>query len=302
MVIPITPEGGFSAKHFVGGRHTLSRMQTDFAKTVGEKHGLERGIEGSTAEHTTIKQYYERVNRPPSPNVKTIQPKNKPPKAVEKKAGAFGKVIVDAKELDSFEEDVNVFIKEMNANLIEERLRSEALLAEIDLVKHNYKIQIDIRRELEEAEKEIKDLKDELEQKSPITLHEFTTAIALNKEENEIMNKAVKNKKLYFNNKNEFEYKELNYRSPIEFLICVFKHTVESALVKLTTLFNRERVVTTFLEREREGVERMLDTQIVLQKNAQKAELTTTKKLEPEHQIVEEKAEQKPTNFGPSFG
>lgn len=61
-VVPIDPAGKLNAKHFLGGRAKLSEMQTDFAERVGKQHGLERGIEGSRAEHTTIKDYYGRVN------------------------------------------------------------------------------------------------------------------------------------------------------------------------------------------------------------------------------------------------
>ena len=37
-------------------------MQTDFADNVGKSVGLVRGLEGSKAEHQTIKQYYANVN------------------------------------------------------------------------------------------------------------------------------------------------------------------------------------------------------------------------------------------------
>lgn len=63
-VVPLDEETGkLNAKKFLGGRATLSKMQTDFANTV-EDLGLERGIEGSKAEHTKIKDYYARVNEP----------------------------------------------------------------------------------------------------------------------------------------------------------------------------------------------------------------------------------------------
>ena len=49
--------GRLNAKKWLGGRSKMSKMQTDFAKDL-KKMGLERGVEGSKAEHTTIKQYY----------------------------------------------------------------------------------------------------------------------------------------------------------------------------------------------------------------------------------------------------
>lgn len=47
-----------SAAAYIGSKKKLSEMQTDFAKKVGRPHGLARGIEGSRATHTTIKQFY----------------------------------------------------------------------------------------------------------------------------------------------------------------------------------------------------------------------------------------------------
>ena len=57
-VVPIDAKTGrLNAKKWLGGRSKMSKMQTDFAKDL-KKMGLERGVEGSKAEHTTIKQYY----------------------------------------------------------------------------------------------------------------------------------------------------------------------------------------------------------------------------------------------------
>lgn len=60
-VVPLDENGKLNAKKFLGGRATLSAMQSDFAETV-KHHGLERGIEGSKATHTTIQEYYSKVN------------------------------------------------------------------------------------------------------------------------------------------------------------------------------------------------------------------------------------------------
>lgn len=47
-----------NAKRFLGGRQKLSDMQTDFFEKVGKGVGLERGVQGSKAKHTTIKKFY----------------------------------------------------------------------------------------------------------------------------------------------------------------------------------------------------------------------------------------------------
>lgn len=61
-VVPLDHQGKLNAKSFLGGKAVLSAMQTDFADKVGRAHGLERGLEGSKATHTTIREYYGRVS------------------------------------------------------------------------------------------------------------------------------------------------------------------------------------------------------------------------------------------------
>lgn len=61
-VVPITPDGKLSARHFLGGPDAMRELQTDFAERVGKRHGLERGVEGSKAKHQTIAEYYQRAN------------------------------------------------------------------------------------------------------------------------------------------------------------------------------------------------------------------------------------------------
>ena len=69
FVVPLTADGRLSAKELIGGRAQLSADQTSYAECVHHL-GLERGIEGSKARHTTISQYYARVGMPlPKPPV-----------------------------------------------------------------------------------------------------------------------------------------------------------------------------------------------------------------------------------------
>lgn len=94
-VVPRTTDGRLSAKQFVGGRTKLSAMQTDFGKAVGQQHGLERGIEGSKANHGKVKRYYDGVNADfePLPEVTTIVPKLRPePEKPKMFAGKAAKV------------------------------------------------------------------------------------------------------------------------------------------------------------------------------------------------------------------
>ena len=66
ITIPImqTEEGlKYSSGSFLGGRRGLTDMQTSVWKEVGEKYGLERGIEGSTARHTDQKEWIAEQRR-----------------------------------------------------------------------------------------------------------------------------------------------------------------------------------------------------------------------------------------------
>lgn len=70
-VVPLDQQGKLNCRAFLGGAKALSEMQTDFAQKVGRQHGLQRGLEGSKARHTSIQQYYARVNEatPRTPSV-----------------------------------------------------------------------------------------------------------------------------------------------------------------------------------------------------------------------------------------
>lgn len=76
-VVPIDPSGKLNARHFLGGREKMTDLQTDFAEKCGKAVGLERGIQGSKAKHTSIKQFYGDLKRIEDlPNL--AHPKNMP--------------------------------------------------------------------------------------------------------------------------------------------------------------------------------------------------------------------------------
>jgi hypothetical protein len=78
MYAYVVPRVGekLNCRQFLGGSKALSDMQTDFAQQVGVKNELERGLQGSRARHTTIAQYYGRVNgkTPQTPNLSLPEP------------------------------------------------------------------------------------------------------------------------------------------------------------------------------------------------------------------------------------
>lgn len=80
-VVPLV-DGKLNAKAFTGGKTALSKMQTDFALNVGQQFGMARGIEGSRAQHQTIKQFYAQIEKP-GQHV-TFSPESVQPKVLKK--------------------------------------------------------------------------------------------------------------------------------------------------------------------------------------------------------------------------
>lgn len=72
VIVPLTKDNRLSAKDLFNPQ-TLQRMQGSYAESVAHL-GLQRGIEGSTATHEQVRQYYGRVNGPapaPAPTIPT---------------------------------------------------------------------------------------------------------------------------------------------------------------------------------------------------------------------------------------
>jgi len=57
IVVPIDTKGKLNCRDFLGGRELMQKMQSSFAEKM-KPIGLERGIEGSKAEHTKVQKWY----------------------------------------------------------------------------------------------------------------------------------------------------------------------------------------------------------------------------------------------------
>jgi len=57
IVVPIDAKGKLNCRHYLGGREKLRELQDSFA-AAHQGIGLERGVQGSKAHHTTVKQFY----------------------------------------------------------------------------------------------------------------------------------------------------------------------------------------------------------------------------------------------------
>ena len=63
-LVPLDERGKLNCRGLFGGREKLSKFQDSYAEAMSPL-GLERGIKGSRAKHTSVKQYYAAVNKKP---------------------------------------------------------------------------------------------------------------------------------------------------------------------------------------------------------------------------------------------
>jgi len=85
MVVYVVPRDGdkLNAKKWLGGKAALSKMQTDFAENIGQKFGLQRGIEGSKATHKTIREFYGELGQATQPEIPAITPEDVTPRRMQ---------------------------------------------------------------------------------------------------------------------------------------------------------------------------------------------------------------------------
>ncbi|MGK7952500.1 MAG: MobV family relaxase [Xenococcaceae cyanobacterium] len=63
-LVPLDERGKLNCRGLFGGREKMSKFQDSYAEALAPL-GLERGIKGSRAKHTSVKQYYAAVNKEP---------------------------------------------------------------------------------------------------------------------------------------------------------------------------------------------------------------------------------------------
>lgn len=116
-----------SAKSFIDGRTALRGLQDRFAD-VHKESGLERGLEGSKAKHTTVKEFYASIKDNPSLKDETLklinQRANKTESLTQKRLVKLEKIIREdfgeRIEWDKGKDTLFLF------NIEEERLQKEA--------------------------------------------------------------------------------------------------------------------------------------------------------------------------------
>ena len=144
-VVPIS-NGKLNARSFLGGRAALSKMQTDFHAKVKDL-GLERGLEGSKAEHKTVKEFYAELQEPlPKPekinvNIQRIDKENQPKSPFYDTKYEHGVRVMDAVyenvelQVNEIKNNFEIKLAEMQENF-EKNLRIERQNAEAQRKAH----------------------------------------------------------------------------------------------------------------------------------------------------------------------
>ncbi|MFX5169009.1 plasmid recombination protein, partial [Acinetobacter baumannii] len=165
-VVPIDQKGKLNAREFLGGRAKLSKMQTDFHEKVKDL-GLERGLEGSKAEHKTVKEFYAELQEPlPKSekiniNIQRLDVDNQPKSPFYDTKYEHGVRVMDAvysdieSQVTEIKKDFEIKLKEMQANF-ERNLRIERQKSESQRKAHEKAVDA-----LQKNINSINDLKDE---------------------------------------------------------------------------------------------------------------------------------------------
>ncbi|TPS33604.1 hypothetical protein FJU48_17745 [Acinetobacter baumannii] len=165
-VVPIDSKGNLNAREFLGGRAKLSKMQTDFHEKVKDL-GLERGLEGSKAEHKTVKEFYAELQEPlPKSekiniNIQRLDVDNQPKSPFYDTKYEHGVRVMDAvysdieSQVTEIKKDFEIKLKEMQANF-ERNLRIERQKSESQRKAHEKAVDA-----LQKNINSINDLKDE---------------------------------------------------------------------------------------------------------------------------------------------
>lgn len=152
-VVPFDHRGKLNCRSFLGGSKKMTELQTDYAKAMG-KFGLTRGVQGSPATHTTVKQFYA-----------LIEGRNRISNASVEKAVTLEKPkVTDMLSIDKYVEEQQ---KKITRNVIDlfKGIVHESKLLPIakKIVRDHERNEKEMERREFQHEKELKSLKKQLD-------------------------------------------------------------------------------------------------------------------------------------------
>ena len=137
--VPLDDSGKLNCRQFYGAKNALSDLQSDFTAQVGEPHGLIRGIKGSKAKHTSIKQYYARVNAVESMTLDSDEIKYPAPTLLDKaRTAEYGQRVANA-----LAEQYDELLKNHTVKASKKSARQEDTIDNLSLTVRKQQLKID---------------------------------------------------------------------------------------------------------------------------------------------------------------
>nr|CRY95811.1 hypothetical protein [uncultured prokaryote] len=158
-IVPVTPDGRLCAREWTGGREKMSKIQDEYAAAVAHL-GLERGVKGSIAKHTTLKQYYKAVNAAVWSGLDSREIPGPPPDT----PGIFSSKI-EKQQYELYQEQCRNFIRKMQEEGPEIFIRSQAFYEEQRRRKQAEKRAAQEREQAAKYKKMYEDLKAQMDAK-----------------------------------------------------------------------------------------------------------------------------------------
>jgi len=127
LVVPLKDEK-LNAFHYIGSRQKLRDDQTSYAKCVSHL-GLERGIEGSKAQHKTVKQFYKELETKDQ-NIPTIAPQELKPQKLKGETiteKLFGAVETEYGVTVRLNQKIQQAVSPIASNVLNDRLKAQRL-------------------------------------------------------------------------------------------------------------------------------------------------------------------------------
>ena len=114
LILPIDSKGALNSSYFLDGRAAMIKLQDSYGKMMSERHGLKRGLKGSSAKHEDIKRFYAAQNMAlaqEGPEVRTIRGRKE--------------------TADEYKQRSDEVIKDLNLKMLAEQKKHERELAEV---------------------------------------------------------------------------------------------------------------------------------------------------------------------------
>ena len=159
-VVPLDSRGKLNCRSFYGERNALSQMQDDFHQKVSRRFGMERGVKGSKAKHTRIKEFYSNLEK--AENGIELTAEDCKPQPIDRMFGITFTHETNEAVVNRINRKIQPLNELANALDLEKRKRREAELSRDSLSKSNQKMRESVRGIPDKDIAELK-LKKELE-------------------------------------------------------------------------------------------------------------------------------------------